>query len=222
MAIWQNWCFGHIFRALISSEKNLPLSFHRITIWQLDKEGVNESHSKLHKTWSLCNIILLFWPALSLDGSEVRWVFLLQTNTSNEIRSKLQIWYYKNLKSCARLGSPRNHGLLKKTVCFFFCQNKGDRCPPGPPDSAGPGLELQIMMASSFESNIHEDLEEEIMNLVDAQAAPDRLKRHTGWNVKISCFRIQQPILNHELSSTIITKLVWSSQSTVASNNRIF
>ena len=63
LAIWQNWCFGHIFRALISSEKNLPLSFHRITIWQFDKEGVNESHSKLHKTWSLCNIILLFWPA---------------------------------------------------------------------------------------------------------------------------------------------------------------
>ena len=52
--------------------------------------------------------------------------------------------------------------------------------PPGPPGSAGPGLELQIMMASSFESNIHEDLEEEIMNLVDAQAAPDRLKRHTA------------------------------------------
>ena len=48
--------------------------------------------------------------------------------------------------------------------------------PPGPPGSDGPGLELQIMMASSFESNIHEDLEEEIMNLVDAQAAPDRLR----------------------------------------------
>ena len=47
---------------------------------------------------------------------------------------------------------------------------------PSPPGSAGPGLELQIMMASSFESNIHEDLEEEIMNLVDAQAAPDRLR----------------------------------------------
>lgn len=48
--------------------------------------------------------------------------------------------------------------------------------PPGLPCSTGPGLELQIMMASSFESNIHEDLEEEIMNLVDAQAAPDRLR----------------------------------------------
>ena len=43
--------------------------------------------------------------------------------------------------------------------------------PPGPPGSAGPGLELQIMMASSFESNIHEDLEEEIMN-PEAEAAP--------------------------------------------------
>ena len=51
---------------------------------------------------------------------------------------------------------------------------------PRSPGSVGPKLELQIMMASSFESNIHEDLEEEIMNLVDAQAAPDRLKRHTG------------------------------------------
>ena len=46
----------------------------------------------------------------------------------------------------------------------------------GPLGSVSPGLELQIMMASSFESNIHEDLEEEIMNLVDAQAAPDRLR----------------------------------------------
>ena len=69
-AKWQNiagskkfFSFGHIFRALISSEKNFLLSFHRIIILQFDKEGVNESYSKVHKTWSLCHIILLFWPA---------------------------------------------------------------------------------------------------------------------------------------------------------------
>ena len=74
--------------------------------------------------------------------------------------------------------------------------------PPAPRFPVGPKVELQIMMASSFESNIHEDLEEEIMNLVDAQAAPDRLKRHTGWNVKISCFKIQQPILKVQISNS--------------------
>ena len=38
-----------------------------------------------------------------------------------------------------------------------------------------------LCFSSSFESKvIFTILEEEIMNLVDAQAAPDRLKRHTG------------------------------------------
>ena len=93
LAIWQNWCFGHIFRSLISSEKNLTLSFHRITIWQLDKEGVNESHSKLHKTWSLCNIILLFWPAyiwrIFLEKKNADGCFVFRWQCAEFFSSKL-------------------------------------------------------------------------------------------------------------------------------------
>jgi len=53
-----------------------------------------------------------------------RWIFLLQKKLSNESRSKLQIWYYKDFRSCTGLFIYSEKGGHKNlTKIFIFTWN---------------------------------------------------------------------------------------------------